>query len=151
MDRPTIKRVGKAALPKASESNLDSLLSGVDDGQWVSVTGIVRAALEEGGRSLLHLAIGNVPFSVYFPTNQAGLEKFVDSKVNVVGSWAPLFNRKRQLMGFQVLTPDVGSLTVLEPAPSNPFSSRWKRLRTSCDSRQTSGLAGVFTCKVSSP
>ena len=62
--QPTIRIVGKAVLPRASDSDLDRLVSGVDDGQWVSVTGIVRAALEEDGRSLLYLAIGNVSFSV---------------------------------------------------------------------------------------
>jgi signal transduction histidine kinase/CheY-like chemotaxis protein len=122
VDHPIIRIVGTATLPQASDSNLDRLLSGVDDGQWISVTGIVRAALDEDGRSLLHLAIGNVPFSVYFPEKQAGLEKLVDSKVRVIGSWAPLFNRKRQLMGFQILTPDVDCLAVLEPAPGDPSS-----------------------------
>ena len=107
IDHPVIRVVGRARLPVATEANLDRLVSGADDGQWIGVTGIVQAALEEDGRSLLRLAMGNVPFSVYFPTKQPELEKLVDCKVRVIGSWAPLFNRKRQLMGFQVLAPGV--------------------------------------------
>ena len=121
ISHPVIRVVGRARLPKATEANLDRLVSGADDGQWISVTGIVRAALEEDDRSLLRLAMGNVPFSVYFPTKQQGLEKLVDCKVRVIGSWAPLFNRKRQLMGFQILAPAVDSVTILEPAPGDPF------------------------------
>jgi signal transduction histidine kinase/CheY-like chemotaxis protein len=121
VSHPVIRVVGRARLPTATEANLDRLVSGADDGQWISVTGIVRATLEEDGRSLLRLAMGNVPFSVYFPTKQPGLEKLVDCKVRVVGSWAPLFNRKRQLMGFQILAPAVDSVTILEPAPGDPF------------------------------
>ena len=122
VDHPTVGIVGRATLPRASNPDLDRLVSGVDDGQWVSVTGIVRAALEEDGRSLLYLAIGNLSFSVYFSAKYSGLEKLVDSKVRVNGSWVPLNNRKRQLMGFQILAPDVDSLTILEPAPGEPLS-----------------------------
>ncbi len=121
IDRPHIQVIGKAKLPKASDSNLDRLLSGVDDGQWVGVTGIVRAALEEGGRSRLDVVSGNVRFSVYFSALQPGVEKLVDSKVHVYGACAPHFNGNRQLMGFQMMTPDLTYLKVMDPAPVQPF------------------------------
>ncbi len=121
INRPRIQVIGKGELPKVSDSNLDRLLSGVEDGQWVGVTGIVRAALEEEGRSRLDLVWGNVRFSVYFPARQTGVEKLVDSRVHVYGVCAPHFNGKRQLMGFQIMTPDLDYLKVIDPAPRQPF------------------------------
>ncbi len=115
--------VGKGALPRAEEATLDEELSGAKDSHWVVLTGIVRAALEEDGRSLLKVVMGDVRFSVYLPSKQEGLEKLVDSRVKVYGVSAPLFNAKRQLMGFQIFTPDLSYIKVVDPPPIQPFLS----------------------------
>ena len=118
----SVKVVGKGPMPKAEESTLDQELSGAQDCKWVSLTGIARAALEEDGRSLLKVVIGNVRFSVYFPQKHQGLEKLVNARVSVLGVSAPLYNKDRQLMGFQIFTPDLNYINVVDPPPSQPFT-----------------------------
>ena len=72
------------------------------------MTDVVRATLEENGRSLLRAAIRTFTFSVHSPDKQTDLQKLVDSRVRVDGACVPLFNRKRQRLtsGESAVTPD---------------------------------------------
>ena len=76
LDRPHIKVVGNGPIPKAEDTNFDQLLSGFDDGRWVSLDGIVRSAVFAKGYSTLTLVRGKVRFDVIMPGKQEGLESW---------------------------------------------------------------------------
>jgi signal transduction histidine kinase/DNA-binding response OmpR family regulator len=121
---PKIRIVGEGRLPPAPRVGLDRLSTGVEDGQWVEVEGIVQSAAETGGTLSLSLAMAGGPLDVqayhYTGKNHASL---VDAKVLARGNCGPIYNRRRQLIGVHLLVPDIHSIQVLEAAPSaDPFS-----------------------------
>lgn len=124
LDKPTIRVLGKGPLPAARITTLDKLLSGVEDGQWLSIDGIVRAASFEKDYSTLTMVRGNIRFDVVMPGRQPGFEKLVDARVWVSGNCGPIFNPKRQVTGFRFLTPDLSQIKVSEPGGADPFSQK---------------------------
>ena len=122
VDRPHIRILGVGPLPHADSTYLDRLLTGFDDGQWVSIDGVVRAAAAAKGYSTLTMMRGNTRFDVVMPGQQPGFEKLVDARVRVSGNCGPIFNVKRQVTGFHLLTPGLSQIEVLEPASADPFS-----------------------------
>jgi signal transduction histidine kinase/DNA-binding response OmpR family regulator len=122
VDHPKVKVLGKGPLPPPQLTTLDRLLSGLDDGQWITIDGIVRSAVYRQGYSTLTLAKNNVRFDVLIPGKQAGYEKLVDSAVRVNGNCGPEYNHKRQLFGFHLWTFDLSQVKVIERAPVDAFS-----------------------------
>jgi hypothetical protein len=51
VERPKIHVLGEGPLPEPSQSSFDRLLTGEEDGQWVSIQGIVRSATYVSGYS----------------------------------------------------------------------------------------------------
>ena len=65
--RPTIRVVGRAPLPRGKRADVERLLTGMEDSQWVETTGVVRAvSRNDDNQVLLHLAAGRSRFSVVY-------------------------------------------------------------------------------------
>jgi signal transduction histidine kinase/DNA-binding response OmpR family regulator len=122
VDRPRIRVVGVGKLPKVESTTLDRLLSGQDDGQWVSIDGIVRSVIYEKGHSTLTVVTGGNQIDVIMPGEQPGYEELVDARIVVNGNCGPIFNANRQLLGFHLWTPDIKQVKVIEPARTDPYS-----------------------------
>ena len=122
IDRPTVQVVGKAPLPEPSHDSFDRLLTGEEDGQWVSIVGIVRSATYVAGYSTLTVATGGTRVDILLPGKQPGFEKLVDARIYARGNCGPIFNPKRQVTGFHLWTPKLDEIKVIEPARSDPFS-----------------------------
>jgi signal transduction histidine kinase len=117
------RAIGNAALPPAKEATYAELASGVDDSQFVEVTGIVRSAeLEKSEYYLVEIVTGEGRLLFYIkklpvkhPTD------LLDSTVRVRGVCSTKFTRKRQLFAIQMMAPRPEDLEITVPAPKNPF------------------------------
>lgn len=121
----SVKAVGEGKLPAATGATVRQLLSGPLDGQMVEISGVVRAVRFEKptGSYFLEVVADGERFTVVSKAVPAA--RYTDlwaATVRVRGVCSTLFNRQRQLFGFQVLVPDPAGLTVEKAAPSDPFA-----------------------------
>ena len=109
-------------MPEPSHSSFDRLLTGEEDGQWVSIQGIVRSATYVSGYSTLTVAAGVTRVDILMPGKQPGFEKLVDARIDAVGNCGPIFNPKRQVTGFHLWTPSLDQIKIIDPPLPDPFS-----------------------------
>ena len=67
ISRPHWEKLGKASLPAAKPISAERLMSGVEDGQRVEVTGIVRSAQKGDTKLVLEIASGGYRFRAFAP------------------------------------------------------------------------------------
>jgi len=121
---PQIKVIGVSGLPATTDRpSFSRLSSGVEDGQWVEVEGVVHSVIEEG----LHVSVqlemegGNISA---FMVKEAGVNyaSLVDARVRVRGNARPLFDiTRRHMIGARIECPNLAAVDILEPAPKDPF------------------------------
>jgi hypothetical protein len=115
--------IGKAHLPStAPRVSLTELLTGVEDGQWVEVEGLVHAVRQSGQNISLDLALSDGAITANtIKEVGADYDSLVDAKVRLRGNEAPLFNHQLQMTGVHLFFPNRAQVTVEEPAPAHPF------------------------------
>jgi len=121
---PQIHVLGRASLPlSAPRLSLARLKTGVDDAQWVEVEGSVHGIVEFGHGVLLRLEMSDGPIIVLMmKTPGATYSHLVDSVVRIRGNAAPSMNSDGQIIDFHLQAPNLSTLQVIEPAPSDPFA-----------------------------
>jgi PAS domain S-box-containing protein len=132
---PTIRVVGRGRFPLPERASMDGLSSGVYDGQWVEVEGIVRSVSEPGeeavfgrpltpnGSYVLKLAMGTGRVEVIVP-GESGVDRrsMVDARVVVRGACGLWLNGKSQMLGFVIYTPGAGQIDIRQRPASDPFA-----------------------------
>lgn len=121
---PEIRIVGESQpLPKPIRVTLPVMLTGILDGQWVEVEGLVHSAEVEGMHVILTLAtVDGMITASAVKENGANYASLGDSRILIRGQAAPLVGNKRQLLGVRILFPGLRAITVEEPAPLDPFA-----------------------------
>lgn len=119
-----VKTIGQGKMPVAIPATVRQLLGGALDGQLVETSGIVRSARFEKptGNYYIDIVTDGERYTVI--SKEVPLPKTSDlcgATVRVRGVCSTLFNRQRQLFGFQLLVPNSGGLAVEKPAPVDPF------------------------------
>ncbi len=118
--------VGKAPLPPASVVTYDQMASGVEDSQFVEISGIVRSVGMQAGTEYnqIDIAIGGGRLTVYakdLPVAHG--EELLDSTLRVRGVCSTKFNRNRQLFAIRLMVSRKEDLVITIPAPANPFDT----------------------------
>ncbi len=119
-----VRPIGQSSLPaNPPKVTLTQLLSGVLDCQWVEVEGRVRFAHVGPNNVLLGVA-GDGGMLTAVTVRQQGVDydSLIDSLVRIDGNAAPLFNQRRQMVGVHLFFPTLGQVTVIQPAPRDPFA-----------------------------
>ncbi len=118
--RPSkITVTGKSVLPAPSKHSYGFILTGSDDAQWIEVEGIVHKA---EGQQIRLLIQGGDTFAWVNNLTVPAADALVDARIRIRGVCHPIWNDKKQLTGFSLLTPGTNQITVLEAAPADPFS-----------------------------
>ncbi len=126
---PTVSRAhwtitGKGALPPARPTSPERLMAGVEDGQRVEFSGVVRSAYFAPTRKLaVDVLVGGQRLHVFpkLPPN-INPESVVAAKVRVRGTVAASFNATlRQLTSINVYVPTVDDFVVEEAESRSPF------------------------------
>jgi diguanylate cyclase (GGDEF)-like protein len=122
--RSKIKVFGFSGLPEnPPRPSLVRILAGLEDGQWVEVEGIIHSIVDQDHHVFLQLIMADGPISVHMirepGANYSGL---VDAKVRIRGNSGPLFDlSRRQMIGAQILCPNLSAVKILQPTPEDPF------------------------------
>ncbi|HEX6212419.1 MAG TPA: response regulator, partial [Methylomirabilota bacterium] len=124
--RPTIRVVGRGALPEARRVRVDRLLTGAEDSQWVAMRGVVRAMTRTPERQLLVdlLSDEGVRLAVMIPGYTAPdlPSDLIDAQVRVEGVCGSIFNQRQQLIGVRLYSPGVERILVERPRSIDPFA-----------------------------
>ena len=124
IEQTKIRVIREAQLPgTAPRVDLAHMLSGADDAQWVEVEGVVHSVRESGGNVILELALSDgtvTAFSVKEPG--ADYSRLVDAQVRIRANAAGIFTKYRQMIGARIFFPSLGQVTVVRPAPADPFA-----------------------------
>jgi diguanylate cyclase (GGDEF)-like protein len=122
---PHVRVIGRSHLPdKALRVNHSSLVSGINDGQWVEVEGTIHSFSGDDRTITLHLEMPDGAINVLMQRETgANYPSLVDARVMIRGNTAPVFSRvKYQMIGARLMTPGMSAVKILEPAPSDPFN-----------------------------
>jgi diguanylate cyclase (GGDEF)-like protein len=120
--------LGRTALPETKSENLEGVLMGRADCQWIQLEGIVQQIDQEGGDTLLAIAWGRETYHAHVLGSLATLASLVDAEVSLRGVCGALFNGKRQLLGIQMYVPGREYIRVLRAAPKDPFSQKTRSI-----------------------
>ena len=124
VDGSSVRLIGESGLPPNPPSvTLTQLLTGSFDSQWVKIEGRIRSAYVGPNNVVLGIATSEGVLSA-ITLRQPGVnyESLVDSLVRIEGNSAPLFNQRLQMVGVHLFFPSLREVTVLEPAPRDPFA-----------------------------
>lgn len=124
------------ALPDAPLVSFDRVLSGAWDSRWISLEGIVRSVRKPaeltvyddepafGGTNRI-LTVSSGPDLIDVITSGVGpieTRSLIDARVRIRATVGARFNKRLQLIGVHVYTPDLSYVRILQPPPANPFS-----------------------------
>lgn len=120
----SIKVIGQGKMPAAEPVSLEQLVSGREDSQLVSFSGIVRSVRfdKDSQFYLVDFVVGGERFTVYakqLPVAQP--QDLVASTVKVSGVCSTMFNHRRQIFGFRLLVPQADGVVVEKAAPASPY------------------------------
>jgi hypothetical protein len=122
--QPKVRVVGESRVPvKASRVSLARMMTGVEDGQWVEIEGVVRSVTELGPHVTLNISTTDGVVSATSPKNEgARYSGLVDAKVMIHANVAPFYNKNRQLLGVRLCFPGSVGMTIEEPSPPDVFA-----------------------------
>ncbi len=125
----TLIVVGHAPIPAARPVTYEDLASGLEDGQWVEVRGIVHSAQiaqvwsDFSNRYLvLKLSLGGDEITVRV-MDYAGVnvDALPDAEVSLDGVSVPMFTTHRQLFDEVIVVPSLANLKVQVPQPVKSY------------------------------
>jgi PAS domain S-box-containing protein len=124
LQNPSIRILGPGVMPAPLRRDLQRLLTGREDSQWVEVEGVVRAVYWDATRWYIQIAQSGGRFQAYIPLtgDLAPPIHWIDSAVRVTGVCGSIFNHRRQFLGIQMFVPDPGHLRIELAAPDDPYS-----------------------------
>jgi diguanylate cyclase (GGDEF)-like protein len=124
VDHATVQVVGDSHVPRdAAAATMAQLLSGTMDGQWVEVEGVVHSVyLTDNDATLDIETSGGSIAATSGRESGVDYDVLVDSLVRIHGNAGPVFNRKRQMVGVHLFFPSLIEVSVLRPAPPDPFA-----------------------------
>ena len=120
--KPSIRVLGRGRIPAPLAGDVEDIFLGNADSQWVELEGVIHGLDSVLGHALATLTWGSRTFKAHILGLPILPEGFRGARVRLRGGAGSLFNRRRQLLGIQLFVPGMDYMTVLEPAPADPFS-----------------------------
>jgi len=125
----SIRKLGRAALPHAKAVTFKELLTGNEDAQYVSITGLVRSVTLRPNTSpsqqvWLKIAMEDGTIFATLPQNDAlAAGKLVDAVVRIDAAATCTKNLNRQFTSVLVDAPSIHNVTVIRPPPRDLFAA----------------------------
>ncbi|MGA3023689.1 MAG: ATP-binding protein [Bryobacteraceae bacterium] len=120
--KPSIRILGRGVMPAPLAGDVEDIFLGNADSQWVELEGVIHGLDTVLGHALITLTWGTRSFKAHIVGLPILPEQYRGARVRLRGVAGSLFNRRRQLLGIQLFVPSMDYLTVLEPAPADPFA-----------------------------
>jgi signal transduction histidine kinase len=133
IESPTIRLNGHARLPYPKNVSFVQLSDGQEDAQYVAIEGVIRAvtlrddALTtvpiDGTLLMVDMPGGRVDVALPTQSYKAAVG-LIGAKVRVSATALARKNDDRQATGVVLIAPGIENLTILQPGPSDLFSTR---------------------------
>jgi signal transduction histidine kinase len=120
---PAWHKLGTAPLPEPKQAPIEDLMTGVEDGQRVEVSGVVRAARVEHARLLLDLVVVGNRLQVHarVPAGVAP-DSLIAARVRVRGTAATHYiGALRHMTAVALYVPRLDDFIIVEPERTHPF------------------------------
>ena len=124
IDQAHLTVLGDSRLPAhAKLVTLPTLLTGVEDGQWVEIEGVVHSVMESDTNVNVQIAMDRGIIAAT-TVRQRGVDyqSLVDKWVRLRGNAGPIFNENRQLMGVRMFFPGLEAVTASSPDSGDAFA-----------------------------
>jgi PAS domain S-box-containing protein len=110
--------------PAAHVANVDRLLAGQEDSQWIELRGVVEMVGSEDGHNILRLLGSYGSLDAYFPATLGKPlpRSWVGAQVRVHAVAITKFNERSQLIGVSLAIPRLEDVAVEVAAESDPFA-----------------------------
>lgn len=115
---------GQGNWPESYAPNLDRLLAGQEDSQWLELRGVVEMVGRFDGHNVLQLLGPYGSVFAYFPETmtEALPTNWVGAQVRVHAIGITSFNNRSQLMGIKLAIPRLEDVIVAVPFEGDPFA-----------------------------
>ncbi|HWY29398.1 MAG TPA: HAMP domain-containing sensor histidine kinase, partial [Candidatus Acidoferrum sp.] len=119
-----VRVLGESPFPRPKITTVQALMTGSEDSQWVTLSGVVRSQSFEGSNTVLSLSTGEAMVSVVVPdaAKQPALNNYVDALVEIQGVCATIFDDQRRLRGIRLYVPTWEQIQVEEAPPTDAFA-----------------------------
>ena len=120
-----VEILGETNLPPPLKVDLSELTNGKLDADWVEIQGLVQRVDQQWGHAYLTIMTAEGKLKALVP----GLDDnnppthLIDALVRVRGACTTEITPHQQLVGFVLQTPSLEQITVVQPAPDNPFEA----------------------------
>ena len=112
---------GPARFPMARSITRWSLVTGMEEAQWVEIPGVIQSVTVSNGVASLDIASGKAPFSAKLQLRNDGeaemLAKFVDATARFRGVASAHFNTAGQFAGVNLYIPGIEHVIIEKTAP----------------------------------
>jgi PAS domain S-box-containing protein len=152
IDAPRLQLLGQGPLPRPRALAFEQLPYPQGDSQWVEIGGTVQSVRRVG---ILHAALDVVTAggqtTVTVPAVDELPMRLIGARARFRGVGISIFNKKRQLLGSEVLAPSLDFVAVEEAAPADPFAApaltadSLMRFRLGADPSHRVRVQGVVT------
>jgi signal transduction histidine kinase len=116
-----IRVLGGAQLPVPRRVSIDQLFTGLEDSQWIEVSGVVRSATILDGRHYLNLAMNGQRVMTYVKDlNESDAMKLINITIHLRGVCYSRYNMKRQLRVPWLAVSSLADVVVEQPYPREP-------------------------------
>jgi len=111
-------RVAAGSMPQPVTAEFDELVTGVQDGNWAAVAGIVEKVERSGNIVTLTISHGTHSFPIYLPDPAGRLAATADDSVRILGDCAAIFNARRQVVGIKFFVPGPEYVEIAQRPPN---------------------------------
>ncbi len=119
-----LRIIGRSRLPpNAPPVSMSQLLTGIYDGQWVEIEGMIHSIQPLGKGINLKIAMNDGMIGAAAPL-EAGMDylRLIGAKVKIHANTIPVYNRKQQMIGVRLLFPGSRAMKVLNLDDADPFA-----------------------------
>jgi len=116
-----VRRSAQVDLPAARPVTLDQALTGVEEAQWVGLSGYARDIVNDGPWTRIALTTAAGEFVARLPAD-AQLAELRGAVLRLRGVCSAVTNDNRQLTGIQLWVPSPHFIEVEESLPTDPFT-----------------------------
>jgi signal transduction histidine kinase len=123
-----IRRLGTLPPPAPRCFDMEHLLSGAEDSQWIEIEGVVQEihpnAPDSVVKMLTLITDGHSCRLVILDGSGVDDDRWVDARVRVRGIFAPDHNGRAEAVALKLLVNSRSDLSLLSPPPQDPFRSQ---------------------------
>jgi hypothetical protein len=134
LEAAVIRKLGRAALPKARRVTYSTLLTGRNDCDFVELEGVLQRAWRSSDPQhhplFAELAVeGGVVRASFWDYSPEDAARLTDARVRIRGNIGTIFGHTEQLRGLSLFGGRTADIEVLEPAP-DPFALPLRPIRS---------------------